>query len=676
METTSAHAGVGTFPALLLDNARRLGEGKIAFREKDYGIWQSYTWPETLTQCRDFALGLAALGFRRDDRICIVGDNRPELYWGMVAAQSLGGVPVPLYQDSIEREMQFIVEHAEARFALVEDQEQVDKMLGIKEQCPRLEVVIYKDPRGLRNYREDYLLSFKAVQEQGRAFAQAHPGYLEAEIAKVGPDDLSVICYTSGTTGRPKGVMLTHANFIATSRSIIAFEQLHEDETILAYLPMAWVGDFFLSFGMSLVGGYTVSCPESAGTVLHDLREIGPTYFFAPPRIWENLLTTVMIRMDDASWIKQRMFHSFMGLATRLHRKETLGEAPTLWERLGYRLGKLLVYGPLKDNLGLSRVRIAYTAGEAIGPEIFNFFRGLGINLKQLYGMTEASVFIALQRSGDVRLDTCGIPVPGVEIRIADNGEVLFRSPGAFKGYLKDDAATRDTIVEGWVKTGDAGFLDHDGHLKIIDRAKDVSRLEDGTIFAPKYIENKLKFSPFIKEAVAIGQSRPYVAAMICLDAESVGNWSERRNLAYSSYTDLAQKPEVLELIQREVEKVNRSLAEDDQLKGARIRKFLILHKELDPDDDEITRTRKVRRGFIAEKYQVLIEALYSGQPSVETEAKVTFEDGRSSIIRANLAIRECPGWSEGSGWQAAPPLAAGGATRGGDASVSPGSLG
>ena len=641
MEISSVNQGADqTFPALLEQNAQRLGERGTAIREKDYGIWQSYTWSDVQHTVHDLACGLAALGFQRGDRICIVGDNRPHLYWGMLAAQCLGGVPVPLYQDSIEREMEYIVEHAEARFALVEDQEQVDKFLGIKANCPRLEQVIYKDPRGMRNYRFDYLQSLESLLKQGRAFGQEHPGFLEQELAKGSPDDMAVMLYTSGTTGRPKGVMLSHRNFIETLRNVQAFEGLKADESYLAYLPMAWVGDFFFSVGMALVGGYTVNCPESGATVMADLREVGPTYFFAPPRIWENLLTTVMIRMDDAGAIKRRLFHYFIGVANALQKKRAEGQSLSLVDRLKYKLGDLLVYGPLKDNLGLSRVRIAYTAGEAIGPEIFEFFRSLGINLKQLYGMTEASVFISLQKHGEVRADTCGVPVPGVEIRISEQGEVLFRSPGAFKGYFKNDEATRETIVDGWVKTGDAGFIDHDGHLRIIDRAKDVSKLQGGTMFAPKYIENKLKFSPFVKEAVAFGQDRPFVSCMINIDPESVGNWAERRNLAYSSYTDLSQKPEVLDLIDAEVRRVNASLAEEEQLKGARIQRWLILHKELDPDDEEITRTRKVRRRFIAEKYKELVDALYSNAEHVETEAKVTFEDGREAVVRADVRIR------------------------------------
>jgi long-chain acyl-CoA synthetase len=644
MEAASGvHGATETFPSLFLQTVERLGDRSVAIREKDFGIWQSHTWADAWQHIRDFANGLAALGFRRGDRICIVGDNRPQLYWGMLAAQCLGGVPVPLYQDSIEREMQYIVEHSEARFALVEDQEQVDKFLGIKPECPRLEYVIYKDGRGLRNYHYDYLQSYEAVQERGRAFAAEHPQHLTQEIARNRSGDAAMICYTSGTTGRPKGVVLTHHNFIYSTHGLVDYEQLSPHEEILAYLPIAWAGDMFLSFGLAIAAGHTVNCPESGVTVMQDLREAGPTIFFAPPRIWENLLTTVMIRMDDAGWLKRRMFHYFIGLAQRVQARRNEGRSVGPGQRVLYALGELLVYGPLRDNLGFTRVKLAYTAGEAMGPEIWNFFRSLGINLKQIYAMTEAGIFISIPKGNDVRPDTNGPPVPWVDVRISDSGEVLIKGDGLFTGYLKNEEATREAFDGDYFRTGDAGMIDHLGHLRIIDRAKDVSRLEDGTLFAPKYLENKLKFSPYIKEAVALGQERPYVTCLINIDAEAVGNWAERRNIAYSSYTELSQRPEVLDLIDTEVRRVNASLAEEEQLRGAQIHRWLILHKELDPDDDEITRTRKVRRRVIAEKYKALIDGLYSDADHVATEARVTFEDGRQATIRADLRIRTVP---------------------------------
>ena len=628
-----------TFPKLVRDNARRFGS-KVAIREKDLGIWQSYTWSQYFEEARLIALGLASLGLTRGDRVAIVGDNRPQLYWAIMATQALGGVPVPIYQDSTEKEMEYIVDHAEARFAVVEDQEQVDKLVSLRVRCPRLQQVVYDDPRGLRAYSEPGLVSMAELRELGKKFEVGHPAHLDAEIARGTADDVAIICYTSGTTGAPKGAILSHRNLIVTARNAARFERLREDEEVLSYLPMAWVGDHVFSYAQAIACGFTINCPESAATVLADLREIGPTYFFGPPRIWESLLTSVMVRVDDAARPKRAMVQFFLRLAQEMERTRLARGAVPLWQRLLYPLGSLLVYGPLKDNLGLSRVRRAYTAGEAIGPEIFLFFRGLGVNVKQLYGMTEASVFVTIQADGDVRLDTVGTPIPGVEIRISDGGEVLFRSPGVFLGYAKNPEATGQTLEEGWIRSGDAGFLDHDGHLKIIDRAKDVSRLADGTMFAPKFLENKLKFSPYVREAVCIGQARPCVTALVNIDLVAVGNWAERRNIAYTSYGDLAQKAEVYELIRSEVERVNRSLAEDTVLRGAQIRRFLILHKELDPDDEEITRTRKVRRGYIAQKYAALIEALYSGQDRVQVEAKVTYEDGRTGTMRADVMIR------------------------------------
>ncbi len=629
-----------TFPKLIRANAERVPR-KVAIREKDYGIWQSYTWKDYAEQARLIGLGLAALGFARGDKAAIIGDNRPQLYWAVAATQALGGVPVPLYQDSVEKEMQYIICHAEARFAVVEDQEQVDKLLHVKAQCPQLEYIIYDDPRGLRGYPEPFLMSLEQVQELGKKFVLDNPTYYEDEIAKGKADDLAIICYTSGTTGDPKGTMLSHRNLILTARNAVAQEGLRRDEEVLAYLPMAWVGDHIFSYAQSIVTGFTVNCPESASTVLHDLKEVGPTYFFAPPRIWENILTNVVIRLEDAAWPKRKLVHFFLKLAQEMERRRLGGQPVPLWRRLLYPPGYLLVYGPLKDNLGMRRTRLAYTAGEAIGPEIFVFFRSLGINVKQLYGMTESSALISIQKDGEVRLDTVGTPLPGLEIRISAEGEVLYRSPGVFQGYYKNPEATRQTLEDGWVHSGDAGFLDHDGHLKIIDRAKDVSRLADGTIFAPKYIENKLKFSPYVKEAVCVGQGRPCVTALVNIDLAAVGNWAERRNLAYTSYTDLSQKPEVYDLIYQEVIRVNQSLSEDEMLQGAQIRKYLILHKELDPDDQEITRTRKVRRGFIAQKYASLIETLYSERGHAEVEAQVTYEDGRTATIRAQVRIRD-----------------------------------
>jgi long-chain acyl-CoA synthetase len=635
----SAGKAADTFPKLLIENAKRFGDHP-AIREKDFGIWQSWTWRQVLDEVRALACGLVAMGLQRGDKVAIIGDNRPRLYWTMVATQSVGGVPVPVYQDSVAEEMAFVIDHAEARFAVVEDQEQVDKLLEIKARCVTLEQIVFDEQRGLRHYDQDFLKNFETAQAEGRAYDQANPGFFEAEVAKASGADCSIILYTSGTTGQPKGVVLSFDNVIRTAQNAAALERLSEREEMLAYLPMAWVGDHIFSYGQSYCAGFCVSCPESSATVMHDLRELGPTYFFAPPRIFENILTTVMIRIEDASWLKRKMFHAFMGLARRSGIKILDGEPVPVLDRLLYWLGGLLVYGPLKNTLGFSRIRLAYTAGEAIGPDIFDFYRSLGINLKQLYGSTEASVFITIQPDGQIKPDTVGPPAPEVEIKVAENGEVLFRSPGVFQEYFKNPQASAESKTpDGWVHTGDAGFFDEDGHLKIIDRAKDVGRLSDGSLFAPKFLENKLKFFPEIKEAVAFGDGRDDVTAFLNIDLEAVGNWAERNGVAYGSYQELAALPQVHEIVKSHVARVNRDLAADPKLASSQIKRFLILHKELDADDGELTRTRKVRRRIVAEKYAPLIAGLYSEKDHAHIDTEVTFEDGRKGQLSADLKI-------------------------------------
>jgi len=636
-----AAAAGDTFPKILLDLAARRGD-RPAIREKDYGIWQTWTWRQVADEVRALACGLASMGLRRGDKIAIIDDNRPRLYWTMTAAQVLGAVPVPLYQDSVAAELAFVIQHAEVRFVMAEDQEQVDKMLSIRDDCPKLEQIVYDDGRGLRHYEQTFLRAFDDVQAEGRAYDQANPGFYDAAVAAGKGADTAIILYTSGTTGQPKGVVLSFDNLIRTALNGAQLEHLNETDEVLAYLPMAWVGDHLFSFGQSYITGFCVSCPESSDTVLHDLRELGPTYFFAPPRIFENILTTVMIRMEDAGWLKRKMFKYFMSVARRCGSRILDGKAVSLKDRLLYALGKILVYGPLRNTLGFSRIRLAYTAGEAIGPDIFDFYRSIGVNLKQLYGSTEASVFITIQPDGEIPPDTVGRPAPEVEIKIAEDGEVMFRGPGVFVEYYRNPRATAETKTpDGWVHTGDAGFLGEDGHLKIIDRAKDVGRLNNGCLFAPKYIENKLKFFPDIKEVVAYGHQRDYCAVLINIDLEAVGNWAERNNVAYASYQDLAVNPRVLEIVKGHVEQVNRDLAADPRLAGSQIKRFLVLHKELDADDGELTRTRKVRRGFVGEKYKPLIDALYSTVETTHIETEVTFEDGRKGKIAADLAVLE-----------------------------------
>ena len=635
-------ASYDTFPRLLLRQAK-VRPDHPAVREKDLGIWQTWTWAQALEEVRSLACGLAALGFKRGDRLAVVGDNRPRLYWSMMAAQALGGVPVPLYQDAVAVEMAFVLQDADVGFAVAEDQEQVDKLLESLPDCPKLLRILFDDPRGLRHYAQEQLTSLDAVQALGRDYAGRNPEFFDAEIENGRASDVAVILYTSGTTGNPKGVAQTHEALVHTARVLVDFDAFTEKDEVLCYLPMAWVGDFLYSYAQSLVAGFCLNCPESPDTVMTDLREIGPTYYFGPPRVYENILTQVMIRMEDAGWLKRAMFHYFMAVARRVG-MSVLEHTPgvSVKDRLLYALGGLLVYGPLKNVLGLSRIRVAYTGGEAIGPDLFDFYRSIGVNLKQLYGMTETCVTVSMHASGEVRLETVGRPMPGVEVRIADSGEVLVRSPGVMKEYHKRPDATREAIdAEGFFHTGDAGFFDAQGHLKIIDRAKDVGRLADGALFAPKYLENKLKFFPYIKEAVCFGDGRDKVCAFINIDMPAVGNWAERRNIAYSGYSDLASQPAVRELVRECVEKVNRDLAADATLGASQMRRFLILHKELDADDGELTRTRKVRRGHIAEKYATLVDALYSGRTSCFVETQMRFEDGRLGTVSADLRILE-----------------------------------
>lgn len=633
--------GLTTIPALLARNAREYGR-QAAYREKEYGIWQSWTWAETAERVRDLALGFLALGVAKGDHVAIIGRNRPALYWSMVAAQKVGAVPVPLYQDAVAEEMAYVLEHCGARFAVCGDQEQVDKVIEVKDRLPGLERAMYLDPRGLRKYDHAKLHALPDVAAEGRAAQERLREELESREASVGYDDTCVMLYTSGTTGRPKGVVLSNRNILEASRSSSEFDSLGPGEQVLAYLPMAWVGDFIFSIGQAYWCGFCVNCPERAETMQENLHEIGPTYFFAPPRYFEGRITQMLIRMEDAGWLKKWLFDAFMALARRVGPRLLDGKPVGLGDRLLYWLGDKLIYGPLRNREGMSRARVAYTAGEAIGPEIFEFWRSLGINLKQLYGQTEASVFITQQPDREVRADTVGVPSPGVEVKIGENGEVLYRSPGTFVEYYKNPESTASTkSSDGWVATGDAGYFEESGHLRIIDRAKDVGKMADGSLFAPKYVENKLKFFPNILEAVVFGADRDTCCAFVNIDLTAVSNWAERNDVAYASYQELTQHPQVYGMIREHVEEVNRSLAADEMLSGCQVRRFLILHKELDADDGELTRTRKVRRAIIGDKFAELVAALYDGSESVYTETEVTYEDGRKGAIKATLRIAD-----------------------------------
>jgi long-chain acyl-CoA synthetase len=642
-----ADAGADTFPKLLVRNATRFAD-RPAMRHKDFGIWHTWTWAQMLGEVRAYAAGLVRLGLTRGDRIAIIGGNRPRLYWSIMAAQMLGAIPVPVYADAVVDELAFVLAHADVRFAAVEDQEQVDKLLSVWERLPAIAHILYDEPRGLGDYDHAGLSPIERVIDDGRTALASDATLgrrLDAEIAGGKGCDVSIILYTSGTTGVSKGVMLLAGRSVAAASDTVAFDRLHDNDTALAYLPLAWVGDHYLNYAQGLVAGFCMACPETGETALADIREIGPTFFFAPPRLFEQMLTRITIRMADAGYLKRALFGYFIGVARRYGERLLDRRAVPVFGRLLYMIGKLLIYAPLIDALGLSRVRVAYTAGEAIGPELFSFYRSLGLNLKQLYGQTEAFLYVTAQPDGQVFSDTVGPAVPNVELRLADSGEVQFRSPGMFAGYFRDEAKTAEALTpDGFVKTGDAGLIDPaTRQLRIIDRAKDVGRLADGTLFAPKYIENKLKFFPHIREAVAFGDGRPFVAVMLNIDLAAVGDWAERNAIAYGSYQELAGHPRAYDMLAEHVVAVNRWLAADKVLANAQIRRFLILPKELDPDDGELTRTQKVRRSFVAERYTALVAALYNGSAEDTIAIEVSFEDGRRGTMAARVKIRDLP---------------------------------
>jgi long-chain acyl-CoA synthetase len=641
----TAAASADTFPKLLIRNANIYGS-RPAMRHKDYGIWQTWTWAQVLDIVRAYAVGLQRLGLKRGETIAIVGGNRPKLYWSVMAAQMLGAIPVPVYADAVAEELAFVLAHADVRYAAVEDQEQVDKIISVLERLPKLELMLYDEKRGLRDYDHSNLRAMDDVITEGRKALATDPSVgtrLDAEIAAGKGSDPSIILYTSGTTGKSKGVVLTGERSIRAATDTVKFDKLTVDDVALAYLPLAWVGDHYLNYAQGLVAGFCTACPENPDTAMADLREIGPSFYFAPPRTLEVLLTRVMIRMEDAGFLKRKLFHYFIGVARKYGEKILNGESVPLGGRLLYWLGDILVYGPLKNVLGFSRVRVAYTAGEAVGPDLFAFYRSIGLNLKQLYGQTEAFLYVTAQPDGAIYSDTVGPAFPNVDIRIAEDGEVQFKSPGMFAGYFKDKEKTAEAMTpDGYVKTGDAGFFDEKtGHLKIIDRSKDVGKLNGGTLFPPKYIENKLKFFPNIREAVAYGDKRDFVAVMLNIDLAAVGSWAERNKVVYASYQELAGHPLVYDMIEKHVAEVNRTLAADKKMAGAQIKRFLILHKELDADDGELTRTQKVRRGFIADRYAPLIKALYDGSEEADISTEVTFEDGRKGTISARVKIRD-----------------------------------
>ena len=636
----SSDVALDTMPKLLARNVAEFGDSP-AYREKDLGIWQTWTWTEASSEVMNLAKGLIDLGIKEADHVAVIGRNRPYLYWSLLAIQHIGAVPVPLYQDAVAEEMEYILTHCNATFAIVGDQEQVDKIYEISGSLKGFKDIVYVDPKGLRKYDKTKLHDFDSIIKRGKNDTGQLASQLDGRIAKIDGDTTCVLCYTSGTTGKSKGVVQTHKAIIGASMAAVEFDQFNNRDSILSYLPMAWVGDFMISVGLGMAAGGCINCPEGPDTMQPDLREIGPSFFFGPPPLWERLKTSVYIRIEDASPIKKAAFHYFMDTAAKVG-KDIMEKKPVgIWDRVKYSLGNIIIFGPLKNMLGMSKVRIAYTAGEAISSELFDFYRSLGINLKQLYGQTEASVFLTMQGNDEVYSDTVGKPLKGVELKIANSGEVLYRAPGTFKEYYKNPKATTETKdKDGWVATGDAGYMDDEtGQLRIIDRAKDVGKLKSGALFAPKYVENKLKFFPNILEAVLFGDGKENCVAFINIDLTAVGNWAERNNISYASYQELAANGEVGKILKEHVESVNMDLAKDPMMSGCQIKRFLVLHKELDPDDGEITRTRKVKRTFVAEKYSDLVSALYSGKTSIDTKTEVTYEDGRKGYLEATLGI-------------------------------------
>lgn len=628
-----------TLPQLLVKRAEIMGS-RVALREKDFGIWQEYTWQEYLEHVKYFFLGLMSIGFQRGDKVAIIGDNRPEWVMAELAAQAGGGVSVGIYQDSLPKEIAYIINHSDSVFLVVEDQEQVDKVLEMEEEIPNVRKIIYYDPKGMRHYRHPKLMGFTEVEELGRTYEQEHSDLFHEQVSMGVADDVAIICYTSGTTGFPKGAMLTHENLINMGENLMTMDPMKPGDEFLSFLPLAWIGEQMMALSSAMTIGFTVNFPEETSTVQENLREIGPHVMFSPPRIWEDMVSKVQVRIQDTSWLKKKLYDLFFKVGHKVADFSIEGKSVPLATRLMYQLGDYLVYSAIKDHLGLLRLKRAYTGGAALGPDVTRFFHGLGVNLKQIYGQTEVSGIAVVHRDKDIKFESVGVPIPGTEINITDKGEILLKSPSVFVGYYKNEEATAETLEEGWLHTGDAGYLDEDGHLVVIDRLKDVIRLNSGDLFSPQFIENKLKFSPFIKEAVAIGHDQDYVVAMLNIEMANVGKWAENNQIAYTTYTDLSQKQQVLELIQQEVEKINRELPEK-----ARVKKFVLLYKELDADDEELTRTRKVRRKFVAEKYQTVIEGLYQeNMDEIHVEGKIKYRDGKETVIRTNMRVMRLDG--------------------------------
>lgn len=623
-----------TLPKLLRENAARYAD-KVALREKRFGIWQSITWAQYRDRVRAFALGLREMGFVAGDHVAVIGDNRPEWVVTEIAAQVLGGAAIGIYQDSVVEEVAYIVKQCDAKFIIIEDQEQVDKLLEIRDDLTTVQKLIYYDPRGLRRYEDDLLMPFPDVEALGETVHSQSPALFDELIDNGKPDDVAIVSTTSGTTSKPKLAQITHQNLISMGRGLTKVDGFAQEHQFVSFLPLAWIGEQMIAMACGMLVGFALNFPEEPATVQNDIREIGPHIMFAPPRIWENLLSTVQVKIEDAGWLKQRAFRWALGVGHRIADKKFAKQSLSLWDNVQFSIAHGLVFLNLLDQIGLRHIRWAYTGGAALGPDVFRFFHAMGVNLKQGYGQTETTGICVIHRDGDIKFQTVGLPLGGAEIKIAESGEILARGPMCFPGYYRNESATTDTLIDGWVHTGDAGYLDEDGHLIVIDRAKDVMTLHDGTKFSPQFIENKLKFSQYIKEAVVFGgDGYLFVTAMINIDFGNVGKWAENNKMSYTTYTDLAQKDRVYDLIRQDVDRTNADLPP-----AAQIQRFILLHKELDADDAELTRTRKVRRGFVAERYHEIISALYGDGDAVDIVSTITYQDGRTQTLELTLRI-------------------------------------
>jgi long-chain acyl-CoA synthetase len=627
-----------TIPKLFLQSAKKYWDKKVAMREKEFGIWVPLTWKEYYENVKRIALGMVSLGLEKEDKVAMIGDNRPEALWAEMAAMCAGGVGVWLFQDSLINEVQYIIDHSDAKLMVGEGQEEVDKYLLIKDKCPKLRKMIWDDPKGMRGYDDPLLISLKEVMRMGEELDKKDPGLFEEMIKKGKGEDVCLLFYTSGTTALPKGALLTHYNMLTMGRDLMRVDPYFETDDFVSYLPFAWIGEQMMSISCGIQAGFTLNFPEEPETAQENIREIGPHVMFAPPRIYEQMVRNFQVKYLDASWSKRRAYELAMKIgyhvADLIFSKKPI---PWYWKALD-RAAYHGVHKKLKDHLGLSRIRYTYTGGAAMGPDHFRFFHAIGVNLKQIYGQTEIAGISVLHRDGDIKFDTVGKPIPGTEVTITPEGEIISKSPSVFKGYYKMPEETAKALRDGWLHSGDTGFIDADGHLVVFDRTKDVMTLSDGTKFAPQYLETRLKFSPYIRDVWAIGDSRPFVTGVVCIDYGVVGKWAEDRNIAYTSYSELSRMSDVYELVKNEIAQMNRDLPP-----LARIKKFVNLYKEFDPDDDELTRTRKLRRAFVEERYKEIVNGLYSDRDKVHMDTTITYEDGRVVHIKADLKVMEVP---------------------------------